>query len=268
MLIYLLLALTLIQLIRMCWMKALDIEAFFRYLIPYWEEGDGEDRLLGILQIFFIICISLLKAIKMDSLKEAVLIFVFTFFSFIWFIKLLVGIIKWLQEYLKLITTDIIFTLLVPVLIFSNSHELQGMIESRACLMALVLSLCIVYMSLLHITLQPLSGVGKNRTLRLKSIFVWLVIILINLYTLVVFIQFYWNGENDHFIEAASLNKETAIDLGYYLVVTFTTVGLGDIQPHTQAAKLVTILIALSGMFFTGIFVSVVLSADEKNKKE
>lgn len=109
--------------------------------------------------------------------------------------------------------------------------------------------------------------VKKGRGLKFKSILMWLFIILMNLYTLITFIQFYWDDKSYHFIEAKAFNQETAVDLFYYLIVTFTTVGLGDIQPHTEIAKIVTILIALSGMFFTGIFVSMILSIEVEKEK-
>ena len=92
-----------------------------------------------------------------------------------------------------------------------------------------------------------------------------MIIILINLYTLVIFTQFYLLPNRHHFIMAEEPNLYAAIDLLYYLVITFTTVGFGDIHPYTPLAKLITILIAASGMFFSAVFVGTILSLQEKD---
>lgn len=266
MLVYILLAIAILQGLKLSTLKKIEIKPIMTYLLPYWERGDSEDRILGLLQCFFITSISLVKASQTDHIREGILVFIFTFISFVWFVKLIITLAGWLREYIRLITPNIIFTLLVPLLIFFNSHQIQGRLEVQICLVALLMSLCIVYIELISMILgkQHTSAyLRKRNNLRYKSIFTWLGIVLVNLYTLIVFIQFYWQENTYHFIEATTLNRQAAIDLFYYLVITFTTVGLGDIQPHTEAAKLVTILIALSGMFFTGIFVGVIISTDE-----
>jgi len=235
---------------------------------PYWLRGDAEDKLLGIVQLFFIGCISFFKASRMSVWEDAFFVFVITFISFVWLVKLLIGILEWFQNAIYLITPDVVFTLFVPFLIFINVAHLQGKLAIEVCMLALFMSLSVVYMELWRM-MQKVTMVKakKNGDLKFKSILMWLFIILTNLYTLITFIQFYWDDKSYHFIEAKVFDQETAVDLFYYLIVTFTTVGLGDIQPHTEIAKIVTILIALSGMFFTGIFVSVVLSIEGEIEK-
>ena len=271
MLVGILMGLTLLQLIRVCHKnkREITIKKVMAYVSPYWLRGDGEDRLLGIMQLFFIACISFFKASKMLCMEDALFIFILTFISFVWLVKLLVGILEWVQNAINLITPDVIFTLLVPFLIFLNVDSIDGRMAIKVCLMALFMSLCVVYMELARMIIRATEfrRIKESGKLKLKSIWMWLVIVLMNLYTLLTFIQFYWDDKSYHFIEAKVFNQETAVDLLYYLIVTFTTVGLGDIQPHTEIAKMVTILIALSGMFFTGIFVSVVLSIEGKKEE-
>lgn len=266
---YLLIALMGVHILRRFKNEPLSFESFLAYLIPYWNEGDGEDKLLGILQILIIGCISLIKAIKTVGLGEQIIIFTLTFVSLIWLIKILISLIEWLEEYLHIMTINIIFTVVVPLIILLNMYHIQGDIEIKVCFVALLMSIIIVYTELISIVLGTGSykymtkKILGNNGLKLKSILTWLFIILGNLYTLLVFIQFYMGEKVHHFIEAERLTKESAIDLFYYLIVTFTTVGFGDIRPNTLIAKLVTALIALSGTLFTGIFVGSILTLDE-----
>lgn len=269
MMIYWLIALISLQLFKRLRSEPISLDGVMTYLIPYWKEGDGEDRVLGILQLFIVACISLLKAIKIVGLGEKVLVFLFTFLSFIWFIKILIITIEWLQDYFHTMTINIVFTIMVPAMILFNLNHLMGTLEIKVCFIALLMSIIIVYTELMGVVL----GIGNskhvtkkmmnNNSLKLKSIFTWFFIILGNLYTLILFIQFYMDKKAHHFIQAEILNKESAVDLFYYLIVTFTTVGFGDISPNTLLAKMVTSLIAMSGMLFTGIFVGSILNLEE-----
>lgn len=246
-----------------------SLEQVIAYLIPYWERGDGADRLLGIFQISIISFMSFYKAIQSETLEEGLIIFLVTFLSFVWAIKLLTVLIEWLQDYIRTMPINILFTLLVPLLVGEQMNQMKSEVEMSACLVALLMSLIIVYMELISLVL------GSNKTsqwkkyslnthaMKIKSILTWLIIILINLYSLLAFIQFNMATNTWHFIPTTTLNKESAVDLLYYLVITFTTVGFGDIQPHTLIAKMITILIAISGMLFTGIFVASILTLEE-----
>lgn len=269
MIIYLLIALISLQLFKRLRNESISFNDVMIYLIPYWKEGDGEDRVLGILQLFIVACISLLKAIKTVEIGEQVLVFLFTFLSFIWLIKILIITVEWLQDYFYTMTINIVFTVMVPAMILLNLNHLTDTLEIKVCLVALFMSIMIVYTELIGIVL----GIGSsnhitkkmmsNNGLKLKSILTWFAIILGNLYTLVLFTQFYMNEKLHHFIQAETLTKESAVDLFYYLIVTFTTVGFGDISPNTLLAKMVTALIAMSGMLFTGVFVGSILNLEE-----
>jgi len=268
MMMYLLIALISLQLFKRLRNESISFNGVMIYLIPYWEEGDGEDRVLGILQLFIVACISLLKAIKTAGLGGQVLVFLFTFLSFIWCIKILIITVEWLQDYFHTMTINIVFTVMVPTMILFNLKQLTDDLEIKVCFIALFMSIMIVYTELIGIVL----GIGDSKyinkkimsdnSLKIKSIVTWFFIILGNLYTLVLFIQFYMDKKVHHFIQAETLTKESAVDLFYYLIVTFTTVGFGDISPNTLLAKMVTALIAMSGMLFTGIFVGSILNLE------
>ena len=50
-------------------------------------------------------------------------------------------------------------------------------------------------------------------------------------------------------------------DALYWTFVTATTVGYGDLRPLDRASRVLSILIAISGIIFTGIIVAVAISA-------
>lgn len=50
-------------------------------------------------------------------------------------------------------------------------------------------------------------------------------------------------------------------DSFYWACITATTVGYGDIRPATRISRLLSILIALLGLMFTGIVIAVAVQA-------
>lgn len=269
MLVYFLLAVMGVQILRSLQKQSITCEGILVYFMPYWKKGNMEDRLLGLLQLFIIGCISLLQSIRVSHMMPKIVVFFLTFISLVWLIKLLICVLEWLEEYIKTMTVNIVFVLIVPVIVLLNLGQMDEPIEIQICLCALMMSLVIVYMELISIVLG--RGIYKRAAKyltvgsgsKLKSIVTWFFIILLNLYTLVLFIQFYIETNTYHFIESKVLNKASAVDLFYYLIVTFTTVGFGDISPHTLIAKMVSAIVALSGMVFTGIFVGCILNLRE-----
>lgn len=270
MLIYLLIALIGIQiLIQVPNRHHIKLRDIIDYLLPYWHKGDLEDRILGVLQLFIVGCISLMGAVKAEDLSRGVLIFLLTFISFIWGIKMLIYIMEWLQAYISTMTVNLVFALVVPMMILFNLNRIDSVREIQVCFAGLMMSLLMVYFELISIVLgrgtykASKKHLMHNGAMILGSIMTWLMVIIINLYTLLLFIQFYMEPSLHPFVEAEQLTKASAIDLFYYLVMTFTTVGFGDISPHTLMAKVISSLVALSGMIFTGIFVGCVLNLKE-----
>lgn len=51
------------------------------------------------------------------------------------------------------------------------------------------------------------------------------------------------------------------LDSIYYALITATTVGYGDFHPGSRWSKLLSILVAFTGLVFTGIMVAVALHA-------
>ena len=57
------------------------------------------------------------------------------------------------------------------------------------------------------------------------------------------------------------LEKWDRLDTLYWSLITATTVGYGDIRPKRHLSRMVAILIAIFGVIFTGILVSIAIEA-------
>lgn len=79
-----------------------------------------------------------------------------------------------------------------------------------------------------------------------------IVLIILNLYLAVVLI----NSGNPHSFTSNPSN----FDLFYFTIITFTTIGYGDITPITYLAKIVTMFIAITSVICISVFISSILS--------
>ena len=64
---------------------------------------------------------------------------------------------------------------------------------------------------------------------------------------------------------SAFTNNPTRFDLFYYTIITFTTIGYGDIVPVGIPAKIISMIIAITSVICLTIFLSTVMSYREGN---
>lgn len=64
------------------------------------------------------------------------------------------------------------------------------------------------------------------------------------------------------------IEKWTPFDGLYWAFITATTVGYGDIRPLKKISKILSIIIALVGLMFTGIIIALTLNAVETSFKK
>lgn len=83
-------------------------------------------------------------------------------------------------------------------------------------------------------------------------------LIVLNLFLGVCFI----NGAET----GAFSNSPNAFDLFYYTIITFTTIGYGDITPLSIGAKAISIVISVTSVICLTIFLSTILSYKDSNE--
>ncbi|WP_040193395.1 potassium channel family protein [Clostridium culturomicium] len=86
-----------------------------------------------------------------------------------------------------------------------------------------------------------------------------IIMIVLNLFLGVCFINSMEPG--------AYTGNPTKFDLFYYTIITFTTIGYGDISPVSPVANLMSILIAITSVICLTIFIGFVLSYKESDVK-
>ncbi|MGG7079082.1 ion channel [Clostridium sardiniense] len=98
---------------------------------------------------------------------------------------------------------------------------------------------------------------GRQRNSVVIASVLLLIMIVLNLFLAVNLIN---SG-----IPGSFSNNPSDFDLFYYTIVTFTTIGYGDIVPLTIAGKIITIVISITSVVCLTVFLSSVLSnTDEK----
>jgi voltage-gated potassium channel len=100
---------------------------------------------------------------------------------------------------------------------------------------------------------------SENRVLIIYSSILIVIMIIVNLYLLVLWTYFSY----DNAYTCSSVEGITKWQLLYYTVITFTTVGYGDISPAIFESQAVAILICITSVMCLIIFVSSVLSAKD-----
>ena len=90
-----------------------------------------------------------------------------------------------------------------------------------------------------------------------------LIMLILNLYLMVCLVS--------HLPHEAPVfsNANNYFDLFYYTIITFPTIGYGDITPTTMAAKTISLLISVTSVICLSIFLSTILSyRDQINDNE
>jgi hypothetical protein len=110
------------------------------------------------------------------------------------------------------------------------------------------------------LTLRTLFHYLQHKTR--EPIFVWFAYILWSLFLCSILAVFAFEYDLlPHIPDPSAIRSRPLIDYLYYEVITFTTVGYGDIIPSTVPAKILAMFTALFGATHGVTFVAIVLQA-------
>lgn len=127
---------------------------------------------------------------------------------------------------------------------------LVGLLGSFICYVLNIKILIKLIINPKHIKSKNQNKVSFSRIILASIILV--IMIILNLYLAVVLV----NSGNCHSFTGNPNN----FDLFYFTIITFTTIGYGDITPVTYIAKIVTLFIAITSVICISIFISSILS--------
>lgn len=151
----------------------------------------------------------------------------------------------------------IISTYLAVMLIFPNEFKRISIIALVGVVVGYLLNLKLLF----GLMINPMNVKSiKDEDISFGRIMIAalliLVMLVLNLYLAVCIV----NGLD----KGAYTNTNGYFSLFYYTIITFTTIGYGDIVPVTMAARAVAIIISITSVVCLTIFLSSILSYREK----
>lgn len=152
-----------------------------------------------------------------------------------------------------------IYSVLVPILyIFIIHDHTPGSLVRGIMLSGLILSFYQIFRGIILCLRTP--GIAFNymdsRFLPILMIISWLLIILFNLFTMVLLVS----GTDPYsFVDGVGPVTEP-LRLLYFTVITFTSVGYGDITPRGNFAVFITILVSVTGFLYSALFIGGILA--------
>lgn len=140
---------------------------------------------------------------------------------------------------------------------------LAGLLISYVINMSMLVSISVEPLVCCHCRYGNVKGIEQRHPLKivLAGALVLILLIVLNLYLAVVIISLIYEPA---YIMAGTTNQPTSLDLLYYTVISFTTIGYGDIVPYRMESKIMGIVIAFTSVMCLVIFVSSILALKEK----
>lgn len=153
-----------------------------------------------------------------------------------------------------------IYSVLVPFLYMFIMHDLTlGHLVEGIMLTGLALSFYQIFRGIFYCLLAPKAVFihWDSRFTPILIIISWLFVIIFNLYTLVLLVS---NTDPYSFIDNYGPVTEH-LRLFYFTVITFTSVGYGDITPRGNFAVFITIIVSVTGFLYSALFIGGLLAA-------
>lgn len=183
--------------------------------------------------------------------------------------KLMKSVHKRMLSMRFLITAYILFAYFLLLWCAPNAMKSCGYIVLVGLLISYILNMGM----LVNISVEPLTccycryggrkGIEQRHPLKivLAGALVLILLIVLNLYLAVVMISLLY--EPAYYL-AETTKPASSLDLLYYTVISFTTIGYGDIVPIRMESKIMAMVIAFTSVMCLVIFVSSILALKEK----
>lgn len=148
---------------------------------------------------------------------------------------------------------------------------------SNIVLLGLLISYMLNMTMLINISMEPVTccycKYGEKKRVEQKyplkivlaGALILILLIVLNLYLGVVMIA---NRLDQAYIYVGTARQVSDLDLLYYTVISFTTIGYGEIVPHHFESKMMAIVIAYTSVMCLVIFVSSILALKQNQSKE
>lgn len=139
----------------------------------------------------------------------------------------------------------------------------------------LAISYMLNFQMLINIIIDPLCFFIKEKInkddrnlvfkITMSGAIILLILIILNLFLCVVMVSYSY--ENAYFCSISGHSIDI-FDLFYYTIISFTTIGYGDIVPQIFQSKLISVIISFTSVLCLVIAVGSVLSVKDKLKDE
>ncbi|WP_459911381.1 ion channel [Desulfotomaculum defluvii] len=159
-----------------------------------------------------------------------------------------------------------IYSVLVPFLYIFVIHDLTtGPLIEGIMLFGIIISYYQIFRGIIYCLQSPrmFFSYWDSRFLPIFMIVSWLVVIILNLYTMILLVS---NTDPFSFIDNTGPVTEH-LKLLYFTIITFTSVGYGDITPRGNFAVFITMIISITGFLYSALFVGSLLAAFTSSKR-
>ena len=232
----------------------------------YESEVFRKNKWLGVLLqvIVFLLILAVLLEDGRWKLVEGITLFLPTYLTLEWIVYLgLIIVINGIIIFFKskdllVLLLSTVFAIIYAIIVYGKEQFfilplLMIVIINMIQTISIMYKLCISENDFLKEEFERVTAV--------KQIFVILFIIMIHLCNFVIVVYFYCNGKTEGFLLKNNMPVTKLKDVVYYVVITYSTVGYGDIVPGCSDAQLFAIIISITSMLTTAVIIGKITSA-------
>lgn len=169
-------------------------------------------------------------------------------------------------------TYDGLFLLISSIWVFMGTYCNNGWNQSWFSLIiilfiAINLSISFRYMIRLCIKREEFLKKEFGEVTSANQIAAIVLLISEHIYSFVMLIYLLINSNMEFILSDSNNDAITKVsDIIYYVIITYTTVGYGDITPHGIAARIIAVMISVTGFFMSVVVVGIIIGTTINKK--